>query len=466
MPKNLSRRLGTAFPLVLAFVLCSLVAWAGSLNFVYERAVYDSYGNAIGYQTQRLNSWEDLPVGNPWRTYLTRLVGTRPMFSYCQDVAKYLNAPLNFTISDRVGTSSSGKGSDGYSIQLYKHVTQYSTDASQKFVFLHELGHVAMLNSYPASYNFRGLDYGTDNAHYMDEILPNTNTAWVEGWANAFAALKNDSKVFSLSLADDSIVAFLKGNTFEEMGRNELFVGKVLYDVMNTFPSGKDKLFDVIARCGPHYSVKEFCQSYLRAYPGDQMALAKLLDKNGHGKASLREMLDYVNGGSNSVSKEFYAYLNSTGRLSGSSSSTASTNTTKKSWWDSFRNFFAGLFGSRSAQSTSVVAAEPAPDNPVRLTVGMAASEPANDSGVPYGQILMTPADNTSQTLGAMDDLAPTTSAPQDLATAQEEYYRAFAAYNEACAKYATDSSEVKKARERLQQSKTRLGQLKSLLAR
>jgi hypothetical protein len=147
--------------------------------------------------------------------------------------------------------SSSSKNASGYNLKLYRHVTQYSTANSQRFVFLHELGHVAMLNAYPASYNFTGLDYGADNLHYIDEILPNANTAWVEGWANAFAAWKNGGRVFNLDLGSTATLAFLKANTFEEMTRNELFTGKALYDIMRTLPSGRDKVYDVIARPGP-----------------------------------------------------------------------------------------------------------------------------------------------------------------------------------------------------------------------
>lgn len=440
---------------LLSLLLVAAPTLAGEFNFLYERVVHDIYGNEIGYQTQRISSIDDLPSTSPWRAYLSQMVGTRTILGYAKEIAGSLNAPLNFKISDRNLMSSSGKSSGGgYSLTLCRHVTQYSSTSSKKFVFLHELGHVAMLNSYPSNYTFTGLDYGSDNVHYVDEILPNANTAWIEGWANAFAAYKNDGRVFNIPLNTDSSMAFLSANTFEEMTRNELFTAKALYDVMTSVNSGRDKVYDVIARTGPHYSLRHFCRAYLSVYPQDQVALAQILNHNSSGRMSLSEMLDYLNNGSNSVSRSFYNYLSSAGKLGGGSSST-STNSTRKSWWSSigdwFSRVFGGLFGSRST------AAAAQPDRPVD------ASSPSGEGGT-----VSVPAQ-------VEDGQGTTTTSPQaqtfdgqvltggtDLASAQEEYYQAFADYTALCAKSAPDSAEVIQARKRMATAKDRLTRLQS----
>ncbi len=440
----------------LSLLLAVAPAYAGEFNFLYERVVTDIYGNEIGYQTERISSLDDLPSTSPWRAYLSQMVGTRTILGYAKEIAGSLNAPLNFKISDRNLMSSSSKSSGGgYSLNLYRHVTQYSSSSSKKFVFLHELGHVAMLNSYPSTYSFTGLDYGSDNVHYVDEILPNANTAWIEGWANAFAAYKNDGRVFNIALNTDSSMAFLSANTFEEMTRNELFTGKAIYDVMTTVTSGKDKIYDVIARTGPHYSLRHFCRAYLSVYPQDQVALAQILNKNSSGRMSLSEMLDYLNNGSNSVSRSFYNYLSSAGKLGGGSSSTTSTNSTKKSWWSSigdwFSRVFGGLFGSRS----TTTAAQPG--------VSVGAASPSGEGGsvsVPAQVDDGQGSPSTSPQAQTTDGQVLTGGT--DLVSAQEEYYQAFADYNALCARSSPDSAEVIQARKRMATAKDRLTRLQS----
>lgn len=87
-------------------------------------------------------------------------------------------------------------------------------------------------------------------------------------------------------------------------------------------------------------------------------------------------MLDYLNGGSRTVTREFYAYLQQRGSIAGGSTtgSTTSTQTTstKTSFWSRIANFFSGLFGSRSSTSTSAAAPQPS------VTVGSSAQ---------YGQV-------------------------------------------------------------------------------
>jgi len=442
----------------LLFVLLSVSsASAATLNLSYEKVVYDSYGNELGYLVQRISSIQSLPSNSPWRAYLSQMVGTKSLLTYAQDIAGSLNSPLNLTISDRNSMSSSSKTSQGYNLNLYKHVTQYSTAASQKFVFLHEVGHVAMLNAYPYSYNFTNLNYGADNVHYIDEILPNANTSWVEGWANAFAAYKNDGKVFSLSLNSDPVVAFLKNNTFEEMTRNELFVAKVIYDIMVTLPSGKDKVFNVIARAGPHFSLKDFSRAYVSTYPQDQIALAKLINKNSQGKVSLDELLSYVNNGSRTVTRSFYDYLTQAGKLGGTpptSTGSGSTSTTSSgSWWSSMGNFFSrifgGIFGSRSSQPV----AQTQPSTSPRPAVGGA----TGSDGIPWGEVLTTSSPQAQGEPG----LSLLSSSADELAAAHDEYYRAFQAYNETCAKQSPDSEAGKKAMEHLRAAKASLKRIR-----
>ncbi|HOY65906.1 MAG TPA: hypothetical protein PLP29_03400 [Candidatus Ozemobacteraceae bacterium] len=427
------------------------------VTFQYERAVTDAWGNEVGYQSVLVTSPDQLPTGSPWRAYFTNKVGTYTLWEYTQLIGKSLAQPLTLKFSDRNAVSSSYRSTTGYNISLYKHVTQYSSDDSKKFVFLHEMGHVAMLNAYPGGYSFSGLNYGSDNVHTLDEILPNTNTAWIEGWANAFAALKNNGKVFSLAFGSDTLTAFLVNNTFDEMNRNELFIGKTLYDIMLTFPGGKDKVFNVISATGPHTSMRDFCRAYIRLYPADQVAFAKLLDKNGYSKASLSQMLDYLNNGSNTVSREFYSYLQQRGSIPGgtSTTSTASTQTTpKKSFWSRISDFFSNLFGNR----TPAVAASPvAPTIQASVSVS---PEVVPSSEVPTSQTSLSPIAPDEATSPAA------TGSTMDLAAAQEEYFAAFAAYNAALSRRPADPAAVKEALARFKAAKTRLNTLKDVLGR
>ncbi len=420
-------------------ILLQTPVFAAAVNFYYERVIRDSSGNEIGSQKTRITSLSSLPSGSPWRTYMSQWVGNQTMWEYSQSLGQSLSAPLNITMSDKDYTSSSSKNSSGYNIKLYKHVTQYSSDSSKKFVFLHEVGHIGMLNSYPSSYNFSGLDYGSDNTHYMDEILPNENTAWVEGWANAFAALNNGGKVFSLSLNSDSVTSFLSGNTFEQMGRNELFCGKMVYDMINTLPSGRDKVFNVLSSTGPQYSLRAFIQSYLKVYPGDRVAIAKLLDKNGFGKASLAEMLAYVNNGSYTVSNELYSYLNQRGSINNTGTGTGTT-TKKTGFWakigNFFSNLFAGLFGNKD-----------------KSTASQSASKETYD-GLPWGEVLMTTESDLNQASSPIAQETLSTVGSGDLSKAQEEYFAAFGNYNDIVKNTPNDTQAVKKALTSMKEAK------------
>jgi hypothetical protein len=439
-----------ALLLVLSVALPSL---AGQLNLVYEQAVKDSYGNEIGYRTLRLNSPNDLPYGSPWRDYLNqKLPDGKTVFEYARDVSPYLSKNLNFTLSDRASVSYSSKSYSGYNLNIYEYVTRFSNSSSKTFLFLHEFGHIAMLNSYPPNYDFIGLDYGPDNRHYIDEILPNANTAWVEGWANAFAANRNDGKVFTLDLSSSAVVNFLQNNSFEEMSRNELFVGKVVYDSFARISSGKEKAFNAIAKTGPHYSLREFCRGFTSLYPDDKLALARILVDNSHGRISLNEILDYVNGGSRTVSRELYNYLVSVGLVKTSSTQTASNQTNQPgstssgSFLDRIFSWFSSLFGRKSQ---APVASAPA------------ASVEINQSQevyVPAGQVPGGAATSPEMpAVGSVDYL----SGVNDLPQAQEIYYRAFADYNRLLANHDTSSPEVQEALLKMQQAKAKVKELR-----
>jgi len=307
---------------------------------------------------------------------------------------------------------------------------------------------VAMLNAYPSWYTFSGLSYGTDGSHYMDEILPNTKTAWVEGWANAFAAWKNDGKVFSTSMSDMTNMTFLKAHTVEEMSRNEYFNGKVLYDVMTTIASGKDKVFIAMSQSGPHDSLKGFLNRYLARYPGDQVAVARLLDKNTFGKMTQAELLSYVNNGSYTVSQGLYDYLKTRGSTT-VVSNPPSTTTSRRSWWDSLASWFGGLFGNRSG-SAATPSGTATSSGGFRFNWGLFGGNPSTPT---------TP--KTPTTDRPVEQVPGGFNGPESLPQAHEEYQAAFKAFNEALLTHSPESAEAKAAMERLQKAKARLRELR-----
>lgn len=457
MLKTLSARSGARYWLVLlAFImLTAMPVLAGGLNLVYEQVIKDSYGNEIGYRSTRLNSPNDLPVGSSWRNYLNlKLPDGKTIFEYARDTSAYLAQPLNLKVSDRSVTAYTEKTSNGYDLNLYSYINSFSSDSSKTFLFLHEFGHVAMLNGYPSTYRFSGLDYGDDNKHYLDEILPNDNTAWVEGWANAFAAQKNGGMVFSFNLNSASTLAFLQNNSFSEMARNELFVAKVLYDSFGGIASGRDKVFSAISRSGPHSSLRDFCRKFTALYPDDKVALAKILVNNSQGKISLNDILDYVNGGSRTVSRALYDYLaqaglvvataGTTGQPTNTRPTTTTTTTTTSnptSFWGRISSWFSGLFG----RSQSVAA--PAPSASVETSVSVSSPGTAPSSGATAPEI---PGSGTGEFSGITD-----------LAKAQELYYQAFAEYNRLMADSGSDRQQVQAAQLRMQQAKERVKQLR-----
>ncbi|HMM61667.1 MAG TPA: hypothetical protein PKC25_16230, partial [Candidatus Rifleibacterium sp.] len=321
---HLSSMMRTWLAVVILLVFTVMPAFSGGLNLVYEQVVKDSWGNEIGYRKVSFSKPSDLPAGSAWQKYLNlKLPDGKTIYEYALTTSQALSKPMTLTLSDRNSNSFTSKSSNSYNLNLYNYINSFSSDSSKTFLFLHEFGHVAMLNAYPSNYDFSGLDYGTDGKHYLDEILPNDNTAWIEGWGNAFAASKNNGMVFSFNLNNLSSLAFLKSNSFNEMSRNELFVAKTLYDSFNKITSGKEKTFNVISRTGPHYSLRDFCRRYVSMYPDEKDALAKILLDNSQGKMSLNEVLDYVNGGSRTVSRDLYDVLASSGLVGSATGGTA-----------------------------------------------------------------------------------------------------------------------------------------------
>ena len=457
MTKTFTARSG-ARPWLVLFVfilLTAMPAFATQLNLMYEQVIKDSWGNEIGYRSTQISSPDDLPAGSPWRNYLNlRLADGKSVFEYARDTAAYLAQPLKLTLSDRTMTAYTEKGSNTYNLNLYKYINSFSSDSSKTFLFMHEFGHVAMLNAYPNTYKFSGLDYGDDSKHYLDEILPNENTAWVEGWANAFAAQKNNGMVFSFNLNSASTLAFLQNNSFAEMTRNELFVAKVLYDSFGGITSGRDKVFNAMSRSGPHYSLRDFCRKFTALYPNDKVALAKILVNNSSGKISLNEILDYVNGGSRTVSREFYNYLAQAGLVVATTgtttqptnnppTSTTTTTTTSKptGFWGRIASWFSGLFN----RAQSPVA--PMPSASVDTNVDVSPVGAAPSSGATAPEIPGT------QT-GEFDSI-------NDLAKAQELYYQAFAEYNRLMADSRSSQQQIQAAQLRMQQAKERIKQLR-----
>lgn len=461
MVKN---RLFKSMLLVFAMlVVCTLPTFASNLNLRYEQVITDKYGNELGYRTYTINSIDDLPVGSQWRDYLnTKMQNGKTIYEYAKNISGSLSKDLNFTISDRDSNSYSCKENNGYTVNIYNYVNDFAGDSSKTFLFMHEFGHVTMLNSYPRSYDFANLDYGPDNRHYLDEILPNYNTAWVEGWANAFAAANNNGMVFSYDLKKNTSLAFLKNNTFEEMSRNELFVAKVLYDSFKDIKGGQAAAYDVFAKSAPHYSLQGFCQQYVKMYPQNQVEFAKILIENSYGKISLKELLTYVNGGSYTVSKELYALLQDSGLLNGtatnnySSSNTQTASNSKPSLWDRITGFFKKLFGKSETVSapTSNGSANVSDeelynrytDGTMAIRNSVSAPESSNN--------------HATASCVTVEGNADVTYSDMTIAEAQELYYKYFNQYNELMANPNANTQEVVEVRNRMLEAKDLLKKL------
>lgn len=460
----------------LMLLVASIPSFAANLNLKYEQVITDSYGNEIGYRTYKINNINELPAGSQWRNYLnTKMQSGKTIYEYASNICNSLSQDLNLTLSDRDSNSYTAKGNNGYVLNIYNYVNDFASDSSKTFLFMHEFGHVVMLNSYPRSYDFTNLDYGSDNRHYLDEILPNYNTAWVEGWANAFAAANNNGMVYSYDLKKDTSLAFLKENTFEQMSRNELFVAKVLYDSFKDIQGGQAAAYDVFARTSPHNSLEAFCKAYVKLYPQNKVALAKILVENSFGKITLKEILNYVNGGSYTVSSELYAFLNSSGLLNGTATTnygtphntqTANT-TTKTSFWSRIVSFFKGLFGKDEPKE---VASSPKAPN---TSVGSVASDEEiynryTDGTVSIARSVDAPEGAIAPTGCAVEGkntvLSNGNASEFDgmaIAEVQELYFRYFNEYNELMADPNGNQALIKQAHDKMVAAKEQLKKLR-----
>lgn len=461
---HLSSMMRTWLAVVILLVFTVMPAFSGGLNLVYEQVVKDSWGNEIGYRKVSFSKPSDLPAGSSWQKYLNlKLPDGKTIYEYALSTSQSLAKPMTLTLSDRNSNSFTSKSANSYNLNLYNYINSFSSDASKTFLFLHEFGHVAMLNAYPSNYDFSGLDYGTDGKHYLDEILPNDNTAWIEGWGNAFAASKNNGMVFSFNLNNLSTLAFLKSNSFNEMSRNELFIAKTLYDSFNQISSGKEKTFNVISRTGPHYSLRDFCRRYVTMYPDEKDALAKILLDNSQGKMSLNEILDYVNAGSRTVSRDLYNVLAS-GGLVGSTSggtaqptnqsagttstaSTSTTSTSSTSFWGRISSWFGRVFNF-GAQSPVAPLPSASVENVGVSTGGAVSPLPGNAATAPE-----LPSTGGSNQFNSINDLG----------RAEELYYQYFAEYNQLMAASGS-RQQILEAQTKMLQAKERVKTLRRSL--
>ena len=458
------------FIFILALIVsCSLPAFAGKLNITYERLVTDEYGNEIGYNTYQINSIKDLPIGSPWRTYLeTKLPNGSTIYEYVKSVSGQLGQTLNVHLSDSDSTCCSYKNpnDNSYNLDLYNCVHSYSKE-NKTFVFLHEFGHVVMLNTYPEYYSF-SINYGEDGQHYLDEILPDYNTAWIEGWANAFGAVNNGGLCYGYNLNDkDALKGFLGNKTFDEMTRNEVFVGKVLYELMANIDGGVSAAYAEFYKSSPHFSLYDFCKGYVSSYPQNKVALAKILVENSFGKISLNDLLLYVNGGSRTVSKELYAYLESVGMVNTTSNSnnnnntsTNNTTTSKPSIWSRIVSFFKNLFG----RKTNTVVSEPTTNNKANTSV---ANLPASNNSVSNVSLsCFMESDGTNRAIAPiMNDSNKATAVEMNTMTlkeAQEEYLKYYAEYTELVSSQNPDMQKVNKVRSKYTEAYKKYIELKN----
>ncbi|MFZ5950238.1 MAG: hypothetical protein ACOYXC_06015, partial [Candidatus Rifleibacteriota bacterium] len=175
---------------------------------------------------------------------------------------------------------------------------------------------------------------------------------------------------------------------------------------------------------------------------------------NSSGKISLNEILDYVNGGSRTVSRDLYNYLVSAGKIKSTTTQTSNTSSqttstsSSGSIWNRIFGWFSGLFN--RSNSAPVAAAPSASVEISNADIASPAEAPAGATApeLPGGQ------------------LDSSISSITDLASAQEAYYKAFADYNRLLAAKGQQSQEVKNALQKLQQAKAKVKELREQLRR
>lgn len=443
--------------LLIALLICFGVTSADAQGLIlnYEQVSRDQFGNEIGYRTYTLNSPDQLPLGSPWRDYLNiRMSDGKTIYQYALETSQHMGKPLRLTLSDRNSVSYTSKGRNSHDIYLFDYVNNLSTDASKRFLFLHEFGHAVMLNSYPSNYDFNNLDYGGKSQHYIDDIFPNHNTAWVEGWANAFAAQRNDGMIFSIDLNNSNSMAFLSNNSFDEMSRNQLFVAKTVYDSMKQIDSGRGKVFDAFSRTAPHYSLADFFRGFTSLYPENRVDVARILYENSHGKISLNEMLHYVNNGSRTVSQELYNFLAQKGMVSPQPGHVAQPPPQPEPSGGFFGRIFGWISRLFSRDREPAIATAPAvPSSEAPPGAALPPSiRPSTNAQAPQETHFETPPADASE-----DDLN------KSFAQAKEDYYKAFMEYNRKMANNS-DTQLIRSAGEKLQRARQKVEKIRKML--
>ena len=190
-------------------------------------------------------------------------------------------------------------------------------------------------------------------------------------------------------------------------------------------------------------------------YPQNKTALAKILVDNSYGAITLKELLTYVNGGSNEVSRELYNYLASAGMLNGTAqnnyASKPKENKTKTSLWSRIVGFFQKLFG--KSENTEIAS------SPSSSVVGMGQDEAIynryTDGTISISQSVSAPV--TSGT-----PVAPSyTSEADQIEAAQIEYNRYYAEYQSLVSSANPDRQKVLEASVKMNVAKKKLDNLK-----
>lgn len=453
----MKNRLTNLFLVLTLFLTFALPSFAGTLTIKYKQVVTDNYGNELYYKDVTINNPNDLPLGSPWRDYLNmKLNSGKTIYEYASSISSSLSKDFILNLSDEPGTSCSYKDNKGnYCVDLLADVTDCASDSLKKFIFLHEFGHVVMLNSYPSNYTF-SVDYGESQSHTLKDIFSNYNTAWIEGWANGFGALNNNGICYNYDLKNSNSTSFLRGNSFDEMTRNELFIARFIYTASTQIEGGQAAIYDVFARTAPHSSLLQFCKNYVSLYPQNQVALAKLLVENSYGNITLKELLTYVNGGSYTVSKELYAYLSAAGLLnntntnSNNNNNNTNTTSTKTSFWSRIVTFFKNLFGGKKNTDLASTSS----------TVKNTSITPTTSSSSSSIKVSSSISDTNSAI--APKELPPEMHGIEKMSVeeAQEEYYKYYSEYTELVKSANPDRDRLMEVRNRMVDAKRRLNRL------
>ncbi len=456
--------------LMLLFLVLGLTvsAHAGNFYLKYEQVVRDSYGNEVGYKTNVITDINQLPTNSPWRDYLNiKLANGKTIYQFASTISKDLNNDFTMIISDRDQNSYSCKTKNGYQINLYDYVNNYASESSKAFLFLHEFGHTTMLNSYPGSYDFRDLDYGPDGVHYLDEILPNHNTAWVEGWANAFGAHNNNGKIFSIDINSNASLAFLRNNTFDERARNELFVSKVVFDMIRKIPNGQASVYNAFAKTGPHHSLYEFCNKYSQMYPQHKGLLAQILMEASLNQASLDDILLYINGGSKTVTPELYSSLVGLGlinnqgqQVAGNKGNVKPAEPKKQSIFGKLFSWIGRLFGFSDTSGALASTVDTMHNTGASGTINTQDYRVPTDGSLAVKGSITGGGDIKASSPYSEKEKDVSFNGSEDYLELQEAYYRYFAEYNKLMLNGNPDRDKVGEITSKMRRAKIKLKEL------